>query len=418
MMMYILRIMGDLTFFYAFAGGISGCFSGNGLMIPMIIQSVCFGLSMKVKSKILKVLTLIPMVLGFVLPGFMWADWVVIALGSIYVIYLNLSTNHTKVSAVSYLSKGLMSWSAQVDKFRLFIKIYPIFAVLMILVGFYSNIVQVSVPMAIVSVMVSVLLMRALRHEPQVYMQKKYMLINGITVVLTLIAAGLITLRPVVEAFLKGILWLYRTLIAPILIGIAWILGYAMSYVAAFFSWLAKQLGGTREVMGQMNDVGPPEAILQEIESAGGTGDFIVDVLRAVVIIVGLVIVVKLFLWLGRKQQVEEYGLVQTHRKNVTPSLKESRIEKNGSGNIWQVRRWYRRFMELYEQKITKVHPSNTTAEIEKRALYSWKDQALLDELREIYIRARYGHMAERADVKRIKELYLQLKKDMNGKSQ
>lgn len=412
MIMYILRIMGDLAFFYAFAGGISACCGGNGLILPMIIQSVCFGLSVRLKNKVLKVLVLLSMALCFLLPEGMWADWVVIALGCIYVIYLSVTAQFIERGRKTHFAKGLMSWSAQVDKFRLFIKIYPIYAILMILIGFYSSIVQVSVPMAIIMVMVSVLLMRALRHDSQVYMQKKYMLINGVTVIVTLVVAWLITLRPVVDALLKGLLWLYRTLIAPILIGLAWIFGYAMSLIAYFFSWLAKMLGGTREAINPIGEMGPPEIITQHIESSGGSGAFILNLLLAIVIIIGIVVVVKCFLWLGRKRQVEEYGSVHAHKENVGPTVKEMTKEQSQSGSVWQVRKWYRRFMLLYEQKVAKVHVSNTSAELEKRALHTWKDKEVLDEIRDIYIRARYAHQAERLDVKRIKALYVQLKND------
>ena len=412
MIMYILRVMGDLAFIYAFAGGISACCGGSGLILPMIIQSVCFGTSVRSKNKVLKVLVLLPMALCFILPEGMWADWTVIALGCIYVIYLSVTAQFIENGRKTHLAKGLMSWSAQVDKFRLFIKIYPVYAILMILIGFYSSIVGVSVPMAIIMVMISVLLMRALRHAPQVYMQKKYMLVNGVTVMVTLIAAWLITLRPVVDALLKSLLWIYRTLIAPILIGLAWILGYALSLVASFFSWLAKMLGGTREVNNPTGEMGPPEIITEYIDSNGGSGAFITDVLLAIAIIIGIVVVVKCFLWLGRKRQVEESALVHAHRESVMPTAKNVQAEQTGNGATWQVRRWYRRFMQLYEQKIAKVHISNTSAELERKALYTWKDKAVLDEIRDIYIRARYAHQAERSDVKRIKALYMQLKNE------
>lgn len=412
MIMYILRIMGDLAFIYAFAGGISACCGGSGLILPMIIQSVCFGISVGLKNKVLKVLVLLPMALCFILPEDMWADWAVIALGCIYVIYLSVTAQYIENGRKTHFVKGLMSWSAQVDKFRLFIKIYPVYAILMILIGFYSSIVGVSLPMAIVMVMISVLLMRALRHAPQIYMQKKYMLVNGVTVMVTLIAAWLITLRPVVDALLKSLLWLYRTLIAPILIGLAWILGYALSLVASFFSWLAKMLGSTREVNNPTEEMGPPEIITEYIDSNGGSGAFITDVLLAIAIIIGIVVVVKCFLWLGRKRQVEESVLVHAHRECVMPAAKNVQAEQMGTGAVWQVRRWYRRFMQLYEQKVAKVHVSSTSAELEKRALYTWKDKAVLDEIRDIYIRARYAHQAERLDVKRIKALYMQLKNE------
>ena len=63
--MHILRMLADLSFFYALAGLVASRCGGSGAILGMLLQCVCFGLSFLGSNKRwLRLILLLPMALG------------------------------------------------------------------------------------------------------------------------------------------------------------------------------------------------------------------------------------------------------------------------------------------------------------------------------------------------------------------
>lgn len=102
------------------------------------------------------------------------------------------------------------------------------------LFGIGELLARVALPLAVLYLSCSVLLLRMLRHAPEVLSRPRFVALNGAVLALALGVAALVSSPAVLNALGAGLGWLYQTLIVPPLM--------LLGYVAAGFMWVAMRV--------------------------------------------------------------------------------------------------------------------------------------------------------------------------------
>ena len=110
----------------------------------------------------------------------------------------------------------------------------------------------------------------------------------------------------------------------------------------------------------------------------------------------------------GVKQPPE----VREERINIVSDEDNTTQKVRLGGAVQRVRAQYRKFLKLYVSVGGELDPTHTSLDVERDAKKKRFDPSAAEELRSIYIRARYAEQAEGQDVSRAKELYALMKKE------
>ena len=207
--MHGLRILADLSFYYAFASFVAVCCGGRYAMLGLMLQAACFMVSSVLeKKKALRLAALLPMVLFFFLPGINLADMIMFLPPAVYLCRLVYKGDYT------------LDWGRQVELFNTFWKFYMVIACILLMVGVLAQLTAASVPIALIMLVSSVLLMRALRHEPETYCQKWYQLANAAAVTLVIVVAWAVSSEAFLNACLTMLKVTYNKLALPLLMAV------------------------------------------------------------------------------------------------------------------------------------------------------------------------------------------------------
>ena len=96
--------------------------------------------------------------------------------------------------------------------------------------------------------------------------------------------------------------------------------------------------------------------------------------------------------------------------KETTKTKKE-----RATTTVLQVRRQYRQFLKLYRENGGKMENSSTSEDVLNNSVEVLPQVSadVLEEMRQIYINARYGGVATKTDLKRMR----QINKELSAKS-
>ena len=146
--MHGLRILADLSFYYAFASIVAVCCGGRYAMLGLLLQAACFTVSSVLeKKKALRLAALLPMVLFFFLPGINLADMIMFLPPAVYLCRLVYKGDYT------------LDWGRQVELFNTFWKFYMVIACILLMVGVLAQLTAASVPIALIMLVSSVLVL-------------------------------------------------------------------------------------------------------------------------------------------------------------------------------------------------------------------------------------------------------------------
>lgn len=403
-MLNLLRMIVDLAFYGAFADFVSACFGGQSIMGGLFILSICFGFSSRLRSLQvgrLLVLSGIVFCLGLVWmirPAFV--DCIVLLPPVVYVFYMVWTGNYQ------------LSWYRQVDIFSVFWKIFFAFAVFMFLIGKYRLILSVSTPMALLMVLSSIILMRALRHEPKVYLQKEYQIRNVFSVGILVLASWFFSMKFVLAGFAFVIKFLYSFVAVPVIMVIAIGIGYVLMGVLQAVKWIFSKAGVQTSFI---------EEVIENMQGSGGalqakvavqSGNTVLWQIILIICVIAVIIsLIFFFRWLsGRKRKTSDdltnLILRENRINHHTPDLQSTRGYSRSA--VYKVRGQYKRFLKMYLGKGTKLRCCDTSLDVEKTVANMLQNKTAdqeLQELRSIYMKARYNHEASKEDVRRAKEL-------------
>lgn len=391
-----LRMIVDLSFYFFFAEFAVSSFGGKSMLIEMLLLSICYGILILIQKYTKnRIFLLLPVLLLF-LPssmGLTIANRVALLLPVIYILYLILKEEY-----------GL-SWDRQVDIFSASWKTFLIAGICLCLAGKYQQFLTCSVPMAFISLTGSVLLMRMLRHEPEIYLSRQYQLRNLFLFVGILAVAWLLSRPFVLNSIWNAFTFLYMQCIVPIFSFFITCFITILQVLGKLFSWIKLndlELEGNE--VGVNVGINPFSDLEQEIT---GGGRILESFFMGIVILLLIAAAFLFFRWLassGGTTQKRLYGI-----DIVRSPEQDTRRKSSDASTVLQIRRQYRKFLKLYTARGEQISSASTSEDIARRGSELFAPD-VMEEMRSIYIRARYNNQASRADLKRIKQINQMLK--------
>ena len=397
-MMHGLRILTELSFYYAFASFVAVGSGSRYALLGLLVQTLCGTLSAMLNKKVIRLVALLPMAVLWLLPDLALADTLLFIPAAAYLVW----QAHDGSSA--------LEWGRQVELFSVFWKVYAAFACLMLLTGMAAQLSRASLPIALIMLVASVLLMRSLRHDPETYCQKWYQLCNAATVAVVMAAAAVISSDVFLNTCLSALSAGYKGIVLPLLM-----LGLSVFfYILQGLAWLVSLLN-----IQLPENENPPELQLKGIAEELGIVDLATEsplgkeFMIFLCVVAVSVLLYFFFRWMKRLGWgVKQPPEVREERINIVSDEDNTTQKVRLGGAVQRVRAQYRKFLKLYVSVGGELDPTHTSLDVERDAKKKRFDPSAAEELRSIYIRARYAEQAEGQDVSRAKELYALMKKE------
>ncbi len=391
----VLKLLCDMALWFAAAGFFAPTLP---FALPALILAVCgsAGAALAPQKPAVRLLPLLPVLLVF-LWIHSWADAFVLVPPCAYVLFA-AATGRFGVGYDSFV--GVFKPAAAV------LALATLSAVVFAPAGTAA---KNALPYAVIYVIAGVLLLRLLRHDEAARHSPRAFLLGVAAPLGAVLLAVLLTGAGALGALGDALGFLYRTLVAPILMGLA----YAVYGVAWAFG---KALRFLFAPSGDGGDSGP--MVLPEIPDAGellperGESPLVAQILIALGALAALFIAYLLFRkLLGTRVAAASFSANETRTRLDGPSAAKKRAPFYARTPRDAVRRVYRKFLLLVEDAGGRLPPSATSLDAVGAAA-AYFDAAPAERLRELYLLARYSaHEIARADVKRAKTLLEAVKK-------
>lgn len=395
--MNILRMLVDLSFYAAFAGLIAAGQGGTGAMGGMLLQSLCFGLSaLGGKKRVARLACLLPMALCWVIWRANPVDCILMAPAGAYVIWL------------VWRGEYALDQERQQRLFTLFWKL----ALAAILFGFFvgagEDVTGVTVPYTVMMLVGSVFLMRSLRHEPEIYSGRNYQLVNGAAILAVAVVGYLMSARAVLNGVAAAVGLLYRNIVLPVVYLFLGLLLMVLKLVSGLFRNLELVPVGNEGNNGAGDiDI---SSLLAETGAPGTLAELVRKMLVVLLICAGALLLALFFRWLNGKtgtprERIREREL----RVNVAEQTPGK--ETRGSPAVRSIRAQYRKFLKLCVRQGMQLKPDTTSLDVNQFAQGLPGAAEASGEIRGIYLLARYGNKADRETVRKMKNLLDQTRK-------
>ena len=299
-------------------------------------------------------------------------------------------------------------WDRQSDFFSKAWKIFLIFGLCVCLIGKYHVFVQRSLPMAIVCLSTTVLLLRMLRHGPDIYLDPKYQLKNLLFLGCILCLALFLSSKFMLNAVLGSIAFMYNSFLLPILTFIITCFTFILGLFLKLLSWFnLTEIEFEKSHLTNTSTINP---FADATNAALGQSTSAKMVLTVIGVIILIVCMFFLFRWLSSQQEVN--SKLKTGILLSKEDLPEKQAERSGT-LVNQVRRQYRKYLKLCKSYGAKVAKSDTSASIEAQSEKIFNSISENSEIREIYINARYNNHATKSDVRKLKQMYQTIKQKL-----
>lgn len=397
--MHVLRMLVDVSFFSAFAGLIAVKCGGSGAFWGMLIQCLCFGLSYLGRDKrVLRMLFLLPMCLCWVIHRGSLADCILMLPSAAYVIWLVWKNDY------------VLEQDRQRRLFDVFWKILVVFTLVALLVGGRKVISAVTIPYALVMLIASVLLLRALRHDPKIYCQKKYQLINVSAVIGVIVAAALFSSKTFLNACAAAWKAFFEYVLQPILKFLLDIFLLLIWGISKLFSMLSLERKELQEKEVPEIDLSGMEELLDE-EFKQREPSEVLRILGIVLLVAAVILLLILFFrWMNKR---DGYSAAQSTAEDEREVLSVSRrqTKKRETTPVRKIRAQYRGFLKWCAGLGITPERGSTSLDVHKQVDLISEHGAASEQIRELYIKARYAELADQDSVRAMKELCNQVKK-------
>lgn len=257
---------------------------------------------------------------------------------------------------------------------------------------------------ALLSLGSGLMLKRTLRHDPEVYDQPGFQAVNLVSAVTVVLAGCLITSEPVRTAMFLLIRWIWMRLFLPAVTLVVYALLVPFLLLGKLLDLLHFKAGSTME-----------ETVQTIMEETNGfhLEDYEITVHERISLFIPLMVtlsVIVLILLYRSWRSTQAYH--STLPITATAENRAQSTADTGYGDVRKIRRLYRKYLKRAEKHAERV-PSDTSLTISRKSAGIWP-QEILEEMRSLYIRARYQGTATRKDAARMKELYNEIRREEN----
>lgn len=394
----LIKIAADLALYYTFAGVIAALLgaSSGGMLLALAVQTAAFTLVYAIRRfGPWRFLPLVLLALCCLVPGAGIADRVVVVPPALYEIYLTARSTYEP------------SWSQQTRIFSVFWKVFLAFSFFCVLMGGADRVRSVALPFGVIMLMCSVLLMRSLRHDPQVYCQVKYQAVN----LLLLCAAGACVMFLSSSWFLGACLgvlrFFYRWVVSPILMAIGWLLMEILKGIA----WLLALFNLKLPVSDMEQQISAESAaeLLKPAEEVV-MPPWIQYLAAAIGIAAAAIILVCVFRALAGRRSTRSAEHKGSETRVSLAREKGCSDDAPAGSPTARVRAQYKKFLHLAAAHSLGPETGDTSLDISKKCRGAFDDGAVR-ELRDLYIAARYDAAADWEDAQQAKKLYGKIKR-------
>ena len=398
-MMNLFRMLVDVSFYCAFAGLIARACGGTGAFWGMLIQCLCFGLShLGGSRRALRMVCLLPMILCWVIHWNALADCILLIPTAVYIVWLVWKNDY------------VLDCDRQQLLFGVFWKVLAAVVVFGVLLGGIEAITAVTIPYALVMLMCSVLLMRALRHEPKVYCGVRYQITNLSAVVVVVAAAGLLSTKAVLNGCVAALKAAYSTLIQPILEFLLNILLYIIEGIAMLFSWLSIGKGKLEKEESPQIDLSGANDIFGEEVPLKEPSELLRTLGIILLVIAAAVVLVLLFRWMSRRRGAEGFAAEGGEQRETVEAVQRI-VKKKETSPVRKIRAQYRSFLKWCADTGVQVERSSTSLDVHRQVNLLSGRGAVSQQIRDLYIKARYARIADPNGARTMKQLCDQIKK-------
>ncbi len=397
-LMVFLKTAAEVGFFYTLAGIIGHFFGLDDvcLLLSVIVFAVFMTLSYLLRNR--KVLRFVPLLgLGCValLPGFNLTAAIVMAPMAVYLVIIAAKDTYEP------------DRERQTDFFSLYWKLAIAFLVIAAVAGKMPLVKGQTIPLILIVLTCSVLLMRALRHDRTVYDKPSYQLVNLLIVAGVGVVAFLISSK----TFLNSVWWVIKNfwsyVIAPVLIGafygLTWLLAKIFGNISCTPGFEEKEKVTLNTDMGL--------DFLKETNEEAVGGDIVKRVLIALGILIALAIVTLIVRYFIRNSQRRAESRSDADYRRRTPTEPLFRAPEPESGEVGKVRKLYGKFLKTCQANGVTIKKYYTSRDVNTYTSQLF-DENDAEELRKIYIRARYKNEATQEDVEHARELVNKLSRE------
>ena len=364
MFLHTLRLAGDLSFYYAFAGFFAASFGGTPMPLVLVWPALCFGLASCFEGSRPLRTTLAALSAAALLFLPTGADKLCYFPAAVYPVLL------------AYTGDFALSPMRQAERLRWLCRVWPFFAVAMLLWN-ANAVLSAALPFATAAAVLLVGFNRTTRQDPEISTRPGYLLLSG--GVLAAVCAG-----PLNNIVVQGVTWLFH----GILQFIHWL----------FTLFPPKPLERT-EIVSTDEVIANAQKAAEDAEPLIN-GMSMLTVLGILLAVLCAVLVVRHFL--RQKFRHTDTACTDTTVRRSTnkrtrrwPGLFLSPVDK--------VRREYAIYLDHCQRHGVTILRGDTSLDLTGRAF--GMDFAAEAELRQIYLKARYNGTATAEDAARAAEL-------------
>lgn len=412
--MHSLRMFADLSFFGMFAGAAAfyllqriGGMDTQILPRSLLgfgILSLIYGISFLYREKGKKRFFLLPfLALSFMGAAGCLAELVVLVPGAAYVATMIIKREYP------------LFWSRQADLFQAFWKFALILGGFLLLLGQWKIFLQITLPLAVCTAAGLILLLRSLRHEPKVYLGRKFQSENVIATGLFFLLFFVLSSPSVIHGGALVYQWFYQQILLPPLLILVRLMGFLIGMLLEGILWFLSLFSISRQIAEPLaqalksgENLWKPALVSQE-----GGGSLIFSIVRVVIVLFVAAGIYFFFRWLASHKN-EDQGEIMGFSVEQT-GMKPTQHKTGKSDSFWvrQIRREYRNYMKLCQEKGISIKASTTSRDLQENHERNPQICGQCQELRQIYLDARYGQRADFQSAKRFREVYKEIKKKL-----
>lgn len=405
---FFLRLVGDLSLFYAVANAFLCMTSCDVTFVPLIVLSLCGALAYFIaqKKEALRFLPILLMPLALIGVGDLVTALIILA-SAIYVAVCVVR----KIFVIDYDDR--LSFLSLAVK-ALIASVFPM------LLFIWDRELPRFVPFVLTLAISTLLLTQALRHDPKVFSQRRFRTAS------LLIAVGLLLLILLISspeflrlvAMIPGLI--YEWIISPIILLFSYIVGgIVYLIIQPIMEMISPYIAENLDSLGNM--FGSQDSFFDSMHDFVNTPTTsILDVVKPIVTL-AIVVAVLVFLTrlLKRGYHRFRYNSIKETRSTITEKRsfqEEAPLDLFPPADPRKaVRYYYRQFLKICRRHGYVLEKSDNSATVESGAKYIFRPEkfSILSHLRQIYIKARYSeHHVTDQDVEQIKKDYEALKQE------
>lgn len=307
-----------------------------------------------------------------------------------------------------------VNYEETLSRFLLCLKILPAVAVITIVASNKDGFMEVMLPYFFLFLILSVMLLRMLRHSDQVFQDQKFRVMNLVEIAAVCGFGYLLSTGYIVACFkwVGNMLMIY--VLRPLFMGILYLLGGV--------AWVFRKIFGGI-------DLSIDEADLAQLEQSAGEGmdpgdmavmeyyaeeaakadtqwlNYAAMALGAIVLIVLAVVLFRILMNAGRRVATNKFGDV---RESVDESPRDAKLTRSPRD---RVRNYYRRFLRMCVKEGLNPDLNLNSLQVNQSMEKVFTAPGMYG-LREVYIQARYSSAdISDEDVKKARQMLDQIKK-------